>query len=494
MFKTVSPEQAGISSSKVLEFIKILEKYKLNTHCILMARGNNIFAETYYAPFDADFKHRMYSVSKSFTAIAVGFAEQDGLLSLDDKFMKYFPEYRNKKTDALYEETTIRDLLTMRSHISGQNPNWWAKEDRPKEYFDLSTNKVPGTNFWYDSAGSMLLSCIVEKLTGKPFMEYLKEKVLLDIGFSKDAYCLLAPGGHSHSDSGVMCTGRELLAFARFVMNLGVWNGKRYLNEKFMRAAISKQTDNAVAGNITAYGDLGYGYLIWKMRRDGFAFVGMADQLAICDPATDFIFVITSENHDSEAASRMLIFHEVYKSIVENLGESLPEDEEAYAKLKEYMGSRKMIELTDGVESSVESKISGKLYKMETNPMKIDTIKVTIDGKKGTLEYTNEAGLNSITFGMGYNEFGRFPGEKRMSITASVYEDGDYACGASAIWCEETKLHLMIRVIDTYLGTLSIVLGYKDERVSVAMTKHAQRILDDYDGFAIGYIIKDEAK
>ena len=91
MFNTISPEQAGIPSSKVLEFIKELEKYKLNTHSILMARGNDMFAETYYAPFDADFKHRMYSISKSFTAIAVGFAEQDGLLSLDDKFMKYFP-------------------------------------------------------------------------------------------------------------------------------------------------------------------------------------------------------------------------------------------------------------------------------------------------------------------------------------------------------------------------------------------------------------------
>jgi len=488
MFKTISPEQAGIPSSKVLEFIKVLEQYKLNTHSILMARGNDIFAETYYAPFDADFKHRMYSISKSFTAIAVGFAEQDGFLSLDDKFMKYFPEYRNEKTDELYEETTIRDLLTMRSCMAGKNPDWWAKPDRTKAYFDQTSNKVPGTNFFYDSTGSMLLACIVERLTGKPFMEYLKEKVLLDIGFSKDAYCLLAPGGHSHSDSGVMCTSRELLSFARFVMNLGVWNGKRYLNEEFMRAATSKQTDNAVKALITAYGDQGYGYLIWKTRRDGFAFVGMADQLAICDPKTDFIFVITSENMNSADSSRMLIFHELYKSIIEELGEPLPENEEAYGELRAYMSSRKMIALTDGVESNTEAKISGKTYKLEANPMGIDTLKVTIDSEKGTLEYTNAEGLNTIKFGMGYNEFGRFPGKKRMSITASVYEDGDYACGASAIWCEDAKLHIKVRITDTYLGTLSIVLGYKDERVNVAMTRRAQRILDNYDGYAIGYV------
>ncbi len=487
MFKIVSPEQAGIQSSKVLEFIKVLEQYQLNTHSILMARGNDIFAEAYYAPFDANFKHRMYSISKSFVAIAVGLAEQEGLLSLNDKFMKYFPEYRNEQTDELYEETTIKDLLTMRSCMAGKNPDWWGKEDRAKTYFDMSSNKVPGTNFFYDSTGSMLLGCIIEKLTGKPFMEYLKEKILLDIGFSKDAYCLMAPGGYSHSDSGVMCTSRDLLLFARFVMNLGIWNGKRYINEEFMRAAISKQTDNAVSGDVTAYGNHGYGYLIWKAPRDGFALIGMADQLAICDPETDFICVITSENMGSAAASRMLIFHELYKTIVENLGAPLPEKEQEYAELKENMATRKMISLTGGVKSSVEANISGIVYKLEANPMGIETIKVVIDSQKGYLEYTNAEGLNIIRFGMGYNELGRFPGKKRMSNVASVYEEGNYACGASAVWCEEAKLHIMVRITDTYLGTLSIVLGYKDDRVNVSMTKRAQRILDEYDGYAVGH-------
>ena len=489
MFQNITPEVAGIASEKVLKFIKTLDDYGLNTHSILMAKGNQIFAEAYYDPFHKDFKHRMYSISKSFTAIAVGFAEQDGILSLDDKFITYFPEYRNEKTDDLYEETTIRDLLTMRSCIAGKNPDWWAKEDRPKTYFNLDSNKIPGTNFSYDSTGSMLLCCIVEKLTGKPFMEYLKEKVLLDIGFSKDAYCLKAPGGYSHSDSGVMCTSRDLLIFARFVMNLGKWGGKQYLNEEFMRAAISKQTYNDT-GSIIPCENHGYGYLIWKTPRDGFAFLGMANQLAICDPKTDVIFVITSENMGMADTSEMLICHGLYKTILEELGEPLPENEKAYSELVEYMSSRKMLALTGGVESSIAEKICGKTYKLDTNPMGIDTLRVTIDGEKGILEYTNEDGLNTIVFGMGYNEFGRFPGKKRMSITASVYEDGDYACGASAIWCEESKLHIMVRVIDVYLGTLSIVLGYKDDRVSVTMAKHAQRILDNYSGFAIGHEVK----
>ena len=98
---------------------------------------------------------------------------------------------------------------------------------------------------------------------------------MLEIGLSKESYCLLAPGGHSHCDSGVMCTARDLLIFARFVMNGGVWNGKKYINEEFMKAAVSFQTDTYILGNIQQINNIyGYGYLIWKMPRNGFAFLG----------------------------------------------------------------------------------------------------------------------------------------------------------------------------------------------------------------------------
>ena len=88
-FKKTTPEEAGISSKAVLSFLKTLDACGFSTHSIVMARGDKLFTELYYAPFHKDFKHRMYSVSKSFVSIAVGMAIDDGLLSLDDKFMKY---------------------------------------------------------------------------------------------------------------------------------------------------------------------------------------------------------------------------------------------------------------------------------------------------------------------------------------------------------------------------------------------------------------------
>ncbi len=87
---------------------------------------------------------------------------------------------------------------------------------------------------------------------------------------------------------------------------------------------------------------------------------------------------------------------------------------------------------------------------------------------------------------MGHNVFCKFPGNKRIGLTASVYEDGAYDCAVSAQWDEPNKLHILAQIIDTYMGTVSMSLAFKDDRVSIAMHKHAQYILEDYAGFTVG--------
>ena len=75
-----TPEAVGISSANIQKYINILEGRRLSTHSLIIARGDDIVFEKYWAPFTPDFGHRMYSISKSVVAIAVGFAEQEGLL------------------------------------------------------------------------------------------------------------------------------------------------------------------------------------------------------------------------------------------------------------------------------------------------------------------------------------------------------------------------------------------------------------------------------
>lgn len=486
-FKYTTPESVGISSKNVLDFIKTLDSYSFCTHNIIMARGDKIFAEVYYKPFNADFKHRMYSISKSFVGVAVGMAQDDGLLSLDDKMIKYFPEYVNEDTCSFIKETTIKDILVMETGM--QKEIYWfvtGTKDRTECYFQKRSEKIPGTIFNYDSPASFMLCAIVEKVTGKDFLEYMKEKALLDIGFSKDSYCIKVPGGYSFGDSGIMCTAKDLLRFARFVMNKGEWQGKQYMDSNYLEEATKKQVSNANTTNKT-YGSYGYGYQMWKAPNDGFAFVGMGDQFAICDPKTDFIFIINSDNQGNAPATRAILYHELYKTIVGNFGNPLEADEKSYSELKEYIEKSELFSLKQDNANPFEEEINGKVYKLEENPMKIEYIKICFDGKKGTLYYKNVQGEKELHFGMGYNEFGKFPEEGYSDMIATEYVKGNYYdCAASADWTEDKKLRIKVQIIDKYFGNACFIFSFKDSRVCILMNRNAENFLGEYEGVAYG--------
>ena len=90
--QTATPESVGIKSENILQYINLLEKANFGNHAVIIMRHNKIVFEKYWKPFDCNFLHRMYSVTKSFVAIGIGFLEQDGLVDLDAPIADYFPK------------------------------------------------------------------------------------------------------------------------------------------------------------------------------------------------------------------------------------------------------------------------------------------------------------------------------------------------------------------------------------------------------------------
>ena len=283
-----TPEQLGISSAHIKEYIDCLENYGLSTHNVIIARGDDVVFEKYWKPFGPDFLHRMYSVSKSFVSVAVGFAIQDGLLSVNDKMEDCFPDELADVDNELIRKQTVENMLMMSTCNAGWD-NWFIHHsgDRVNHYFhSIKSFKQAGVTFQYDSTGSFVLGALVERLVGKPFMEYLREKLFDKIGISKEAHCLKCPGGHSWGDSAVLCTARDLLLFARFLLNGGSWNGEQILDAEFVKKAVSNLIDTDVMG-VQGHDKLGYGYLIWRTYDNSFFLNGMGCQLAVCVPDKD---------------------------------------------------------------------------------------------------------------------------------------------------------------------------------------------------------------
>ena len=91
-----TPEEAGLPSAQVSALIDRFAEFKLNLHSFLLVRGGKIFAEAYYAPFDKDFAHRIYSCSKTYVALAIGRMITEGKLTLDTSIADHFPELCEK--------------------------------------------------------------------------------------------------------------------------------------------------------------------------------------------------------------------------------------------------------------------------------------------------------------------------------------------------------------------------------------------------------------
>ena len=487
--KLVTPEAVGIPSERVLRFVRTLEENRLSTHHLRMARGNFVFFSHDWAPFTPDFPHRQYSVSKSFVSLAVGFAVQDGLLSLDDPISKFFPAECEAYADDYVKHQTVRHMLMM----STAKPalNWFRKRspDRVAVYFDNPGPSRPsGTLFEYDSSGSFVLGAMVERLTGKPFMEYLREKLFRTIGVSEEARCLKCPGGHSWGDSGVLCTADDLLLTARFVLNGGSWSGKQILSSSYVRAATSKQIDNSLEG-APGWETLGYGYQFWIGYDNSFFFNGMGCQFALCVPGKDLILVINSDNQGKPEA-RKIILDAFREQIVKPADEPLPENHAAYTALRDYADPLALAADAGSTDSPVRERISGREFVLKPNPMGMERFTLTLDRDGGVFSWTNATGDHELPFGMCENVFGLFPEEGYSDETGSVPEPGHtYRSASSAAWVSPFQLHLKVQIIDKYFGTMNALFGFADgpdgePRAAVQMNKTAEDFLDGYAGFA----------
>ena len=489
MFKFTTPEKKGISSANIERYIRKLEEKQLRTHDVIIMRGDEILFETYWEPFHKDFLHRMYSVSKSIVSLAVGFAIQEGYLSLDDEIKKFVPEEMALQDDENMQSLTVRNMLMMST--AKVEKGWFVARhpDRVRYYFenDRTESRPGGTIFNYDSPGSFVLCSIVERLVGMPFMDYLRPRLFDKIGVSKEAHCLKCPGGHSWGDSAVLCTARDLLLIGKFTMNYGKWNGEQLLDENYVREATSRLIDNNPEG-VTTYSSQGYGYLIWRNYDNSFSFNGMGCQFCVCVPDKDIVFIYNGDNQGYELAKHILMdnFFDMVVRTAEDT--ELPEDKAAYDSLMNYANGLKLHAEKSCCAGDFAEKINGKVYTLNENPMGIKKVSFKLTDGVCELNYTNAQGDKTLYFRMDENEFGIFPEEGYSKDIGSQFAPGNYyKCAASGAWIEPQKLFIRVQVVDDYFGILNMNFGFKDENtLGIQMNKTAEDFFNTYKGYATG--------
>lgn len=473
-FESCKPQDVGISEQWIRRFLQIIKEKKICMHSMLMMHKGKVIFEEYASPYTKDSLQRMYSVSKSFTALAVGILADDHIISLDDKIVDYFPDMVDESCHPYIKETTIRQLLTMSGPFgtlkgfNRDNSQW------TKSYFQKKPDYPSGTLFYYDTSGTRVLTAMVERLVHKNLMDFLKDRVFRELGFSENVWCIKTPDGFSHGGSGVMASLRDIALFGLLLMGNGAVNGKRYVSEAFVKAAVTPQVFN----NYESMGlrtHKGYGYQIWCMEQ-GFALKGMGSQQVICVPEKDFLFCCTADTQGNRIYYEGLYDYLFFEII----------DKIAPVKA-EYTDFSIGFEPIDGRKSSkIQERINGVTYQMDENTMGISAVRLSLGEDVSFLSLQTPRGEKVLKFGMGTYLESTFPETHYSGDVFTEPANREYRCTGCGAWVSEHQFAIRTYIIDDYLGNLTVTLGFKGDQLGLRMCKNAENFLNEYEGCAGG--------
>ncbi len=380
-FERVSPESVGIRSEDIREFLKEEFHSGIQLHSFMLIRHGKVAAEGWYKPYSPDARHAIYSFSKTFTQIAIGFAEQEGILSLDEKLVDLFPE---ELPDTVSENLALADiesLLTMScghetelttEDIEKRGGNW------VKAFFEQEFKYPPHTMFQYNTTGTDLLCLILLKKTGQTLTKFLTPRLFEPLEI-RDVYCstmgdrVVSPDApYSQVEAGgwgYHMRTEDLAKFIWFLMQRGVWEGKRLLREEWFDRAFVKQieTDNEVYAPQTYHWKLGYCYQCWCNPYDGsWRADGLYGQFGYVIPEKDAVMIMTAASVNTEKQLSLLD-----RIIVDRMEEdALPENPKAWKKLRKKISKAKIPAPWAVRQSGSEPLLSEKTYRID-NPERI---------------------------------------------------------------------------------------------------------------------------
>jgi len=278
------PEETGISSRTVAAFLAEAEADPtLTLHGILIVRQGAVICDAVYGAYRSELYHVGHSLSKSVTATAIGLLIDEGKLSLEDKVVKVLEKRLSPLLQLTHKSLTVRHLLTMTSGSSFAEAGATVEENWLRAYFESHVRFEPGKQFSYNSMNSYVLAAIVREVSGKPMLEYLRERLFMPLGITV-LHWETSPEGIEAGGWGLYLRREDVAKLGLVYLNHGLWHGKRLLSEQWVNRATT-----AAVSVPESYGDFDYGLHIWVGRKqNSFLFNGMfgQDMLAFRDSET----------------------------------------------------------------------------------------------------------------------------------------------------------------------------------------------------------------
>ncbi len=280
----------------------------ITLHSIMILKHGEVVYEKWFNGHSAETPHPMFSVSKTFTAIAVGLAINEGKLSLTDPVVKFFPDQLPDEPSDYLKAMTVRDLLTMTcGHDEEPNSSRADSVDWVESFLAWPVKHQPGEYYLYNSIGTYMLSAIVQKVTDEKLIDYLDTRLFQPLNINRPTW--------DESPQGINCGGwglniktEDMAKLGQLFLQKGKWNGKQVVPAEWLKEMSSYQVPSAPSG--TRFEDLekaglnkdnnewvqGYGYQMWICRHNAFRADGYAGQYIMVFPDRDAVLVLTTSS------------------------------------------------------------------------------------------------------------------------------------------------------------------------------------------------------
>jgi len=280
------------------------EMKKLGTTAFLVCTDTFLVCEQYWDGYHKDSLSNSFSVSKSILSLLVGQAiEEEFIGSIDDKVVKYLPEFNHDGNDAI----TIRHLLAMSSGLGWDENDktlfspiteMYYGKDVYKQTVSLTRAEQPGVHFSYASCNAQLLGLILEKATSMPLSFYAASRLWIPLGARNYALWSKDDRGNTKSFCCLNTIARDLGRIGQMMLRGGEWNGLQIIPSGYLDSATSVAPglrDEANKPNDK------YGYMFWITSHKGHKVVyarGILGQYLIIVPDRKLVIVRLGKQRD----------------------------------------------------------------------------------------------------------------------------------------------------------------------------------------------------
>jgi len=311
-WKESTPEEQGIDSEKLIEFITTVQKEKRHLHSLLIIRNGRLVTEAYFNPYNKNIKHIIFSATKSVSSLLIGLAIKDGFIKdVNQKILDFFPEYQGKIQclDDKKKSLCLYDLLTMteelqwkdwpyRVGMEGDFLKLLSASDGVKYYLDKPMKKTGDSSFNYNSGNSYMLSAIIQKCTGKSALDYAREKLFKPIGILDSCWGIFQNGIYN-GGSEMFLKPRDMARIGFLVLNKGNWDGKQIIPSQWIESSTKPYVK-------TSFLNYKYGYM-WYIDTSlpfrNISAQGLGGQYISIIPELDMVVIFTGGmvvNRDEE--------------------------------------------------------------------------------------------------------------------------------------------------------------------------------------------------